>query len=184
MVRRGAALLALAIGLSACGSHPAAPIVAPPVPETSVPPRVDASGGLAVVPNRTSEIGQAFRSVGKTSLVTDGKVWEVRQGDRLVGLLELASLRARADTRKEADRRAIRQQILPGEPAELDFGGVPVYQTSDGTRSVYLWFGRQVFGALQLKGKIDPDAVANELIGKILQDQRWPGLPPDDFQDL
>jgi hypothetical protein len=172
----------VALLAAGCGGGRPAPPPTPPVPAAVVPGRVD-TGGLTIQPNTAPETSDAFASVGRPSLVTEGRVWEVRQGDRLVGALELATLGRRADTRRGDDRLAIRQQILPGEPAELDFFGTPVYQAKDGERNVYLWFGRQVFGVLQLKGTVDVDAVANELITVILQDERWPGLPPETFEE-
>lgn len=177
------ACVVFASALAGCGHGGAAPPAPPPIPAEVVPSKVAASGGLTVQPNTSPEISAAFRSVGPTSLVRDGGVWEVRSGDLLVGALELATLRTRADTRKEADRLAIRRQVFAGEPTELDFFGVPVYEARDGQRTIFLWYGRQVFGVLQLKGTdLDPDAVANELVTVILQDKRWPGLPPDDFE--
>jgi len=164
----------------ACGGSPT-PLVAPPIPTAAVPARVDAAGGLVMQPNASKDVQHAFRSVGPTSLVKEGRVWEVRQGERLVGLLELASIGRRADTRKEADRQAMRRQILVGEPAELDFSGVPVYETTDGALSTFVWFGRQMLGTLTLKG-VDADAVSNDLVTRILQDRHWPNLSPDAFQ--
>ena len=166
---------------ASCGGDDAEDIPVPAVPAGVVPPRVEASGGLVIQPNESEEIGVAFRSVGPRSLVAEGRVWEVRQGERLVGALQLATLKPRADTRKEDDREAI-HRILPTEPAELDFFGTPVYLSKDGQRSVFLWFGRQVFGVLQLKGDLDAEAVADELITVVLQDDTWPGLPPEAFE--
>jgi hypothetical protein len=152
------------------------------VPDAVVPTKVAAAGGLTIVAHTGPDVADALKAVGRQSLVEQGHEWEVRQGDRLVGALELATLRSRADTRKEADRQAIRH-VLPTEPAELDFSGVPVYEAKDGERTVFLWYGRQVLGVLQLRGQIDVDAVANELIIAMLQHDRWPGLPPDAFAD-
>jgi len=174
------AAAALVLGAGACGSPPK-PLVAPPIPEAAVPAALDAAGGLTLQPDATKDVQRAFRSVGPTSLVKDGRVWEVRQGDRLLGLLELASIGRRADTRKESDRQAMRRQILVGEPAELDFSGVPVYETTDGTLSTFVWFGRQMLGTLTLEG-VDADAVSNDLVTRILQDRHWPNLSPDDFE--
>jgi hypothetical protein len=172
--------VALAIVAGACGGA-SKPLVAPPIPESAVPATVDAAGGLVMQPNASKDVLRAFRSVGPTSLVKDGRVWEVRQGERLVGLLELATIGRRVDTRKESDRQAMRRQILVGEPAELDFSGVPVYETTDGALSTFVWFGRQILGTLTLKG-VDADAVSNDLVTRILQDRRWPNLSPDDFE--
>jgi hypothetical protein len=164
----------------ACGGK-TKPLTAPAIPGAAVPATVDAAGGLTMQPNDSRDVRHAFRSVGPTSLVKEGRVWEVRQGDRLVGLLELASIGRRADTRKENDRQALRRQILVGEPTELDFSGVPVYETTDGTLSTFVWFGRQIFGTLTLKG-VDADAVSNDLVTRILQSRHWPNLSPDDFE--
>jgi hypothetical protein len=173
-------LIVVVVVAGACGGSPK-PLAAPPIPTAAVPARVDAAGGLVMQPNASQDVQHAFRSVGPTSLVKEGRVWEVRQGERLVGLLELASIGRRADTRKEADRQAMRRQILVGEPAELDFSGVPVYETTDGALSTFVWFGRQMLGTLTIKG-VDADAVSNDLVTRILQSRHWPNLSPDAFQ--
>jgi hypothetical protein len=173
--------IAVALALVGCGNGDGPPIRVPAIPEAVVPASLE-SAGLTIHANRSDEIDEAFASVGPRSLVVDGQLWEIRQGDRLVGALELASLEPRADTRKAKDREAI-HGILPTEPAELDFFGTPVYQAKDGAFSIYLWFGRQLFGVLQLKGDLDPDVVADELITIVLQDERWPGLPPEVFEE-
>jgi hypothetical protein len=170
----------VALALGACGGS-AKPLAVPSIPEAAVPATVSTAGGLTMQPNSSKDVQRAFRSVGPTSLVKEGRVWEVRQGDRLVGLLELASIGRRADTRKESDRQAMRRQILTGEPTELDFSGVPVYETTDGTLSTFVWFGRQMLGTLTLKG-VDADAVSNDLVTRILQSRHWPNLHPDDFE--
>jgi len=173
---------AVALLAGACGGSPK-PLVAPAIPEAAVPATVEAAGGLTMQPNTSKDVQRAFKSVGPTSLVKEGRVWEVRQGDRLVGLLEIASISRRADTRKEEDRKAMRRQILTGEPTELDFSGVPVYQTTDGQLSTFVWFGRQLLGTLTLKG-VDADAVSNDLVTRIVQSRHWPELSPDDFEDF
>ena len=171
---------ATALVLGACGSDPA-PLTAPQIPASAVPNSVDVAGlSLTMQPSAQGDVRRAFKSVGPSSLVEDGQVWELRQGDRLVGLLQLATIGRRADTRKESDRRDMRRQILVGEPTELDFSGVPVYQTTDGELSVFVWFGRQVLGTLTVKG-VDADAVSNSLVTQILQSRSWPNLPPDVF---
>lgn len=174
------ALVALSLLAAACGSEPV-PLTAPRIPEQAVPARLEVAGtSLTMQPSAPADVRRAFRSVGPTSLVDDGRVWELRDADRLVGLLQLATIKRRADTRKEEDRRAIRGQILTGEPTELDFSGVPVYQTTDGALSVFVWFGRQLLGTLTLKG-VDADAVSNDLVTRILQSRAWPNLPADAF---
>ena len=171
---------ATALVAGACGNSPEPPR-APRIPVSAVPRSIDVAGlSLTMQPSAPGDVRRAFRSVGPASLVDDGQVWELRQGDRLVGLLQLATIGRRADTRKESDRRDMRRQILVGEPTELDFSGVPVYQTTDGALSVFVWFGRQLLGTLTVKG-VDADAVSNALVTQILQSDSWPNLPPDAF---
>jgi hypothetical protein len=170
----------IAVFASACADAPK-PLAAPQIPVAAVPNSVEIDGtALTMQLSSPADVRRAFRSVGATSLVEDGRVWELRHGDRLVGLLQLATIGRRADTRKASDRRDMRRQILVGEPTELDFSGVPVYQTTDGALNVFVWFGRQLLGTLTLKG-VDAEAVSNELVTQILQDESWPNLPPDAF---
>lgn len=181
-MRRAAVLLALV--LAACGGD-GKPLVLPPaVPDASVPSRLEVAGGLTVLPNTDEEVADAFRVAGKKSLVLEGKVWELRRGDELVGALQLSSLTQRVDTTNDDDRRAVRRQILPGSQSELEVSTVPVWSARDGQRGVYVWFGRQLLGVLQVKGDdFEPDDAATELITAIFESPTWPELAPEAFEE-
>ncbi|MDP1793283.1 MAG: hypothetical protein Q8K63_04010 [Acidimicrobiales bacterium] len=178
--------LLIAAGAGACGGGDDARLVGPPpaLPVTAVPAELGVGGGLSVTPNTTKEVANAFRSAGKQSLVKDGRVWELRLGSQLVGVLQLSSLTERVDTFDAKDRESVRREILVGGETAFDVATTPVWTAKDAGRGTYVWFGRQVLGVLQLKStQFETDVAATELVTTLLQSKEWPELPPEAFEE-
>jgi hypothetical protein len=112
-------------------------------------------------------------------------VWELRKADRLVGTIELVTLDpTRADTRDAGDRSDIRAQILAGTQSQLDFDGMPVWAAKDGDRELYVWYGRQVLGVLQVKAdELDADETVTQVVTSIVGDEAWPAMAQDAFEE-
>ena len=183
-MRRVAALAVTAFVLGGCGgtSHTIGP--PPRVPVAAVPAALTIGPGLTVTPNTTKQIAKAFAAVGKTTLAHDGKVWELRAGSQLVGVLQLTSLNQRVDTTKADDRNAVLRQILAGSQSEFEVATTPVWTANDAGRGTYVWFGRQMLGVLQVKSsQFELDAAATEMVTDLLESKVWPALPPEAFQE-
>lgn len=141
-------------------------------------------GGLSVTPNTTGEVAKAFRIAGEHSLAKDGRVWELRLGSQLVGVLQLTSLNERVDTRKAEDRAAVRREVLIGNETQFEIATTPVWTAKDSGRGTYVWFGRQMLGILQVKSlQFESDDAATELVTTLLQSSQWPELPPEAFEE-
>jgi len=157
----GCALLLVA--LSACGAGGSSTMVQPAsVPKGIVPATVE--GGLTV-----REFPQArarFASAGETSLVADGRVWAIRSGQTLVGTLQVSTVKPDVSVVDERDRKAIIGGVMTGIAYEtVDVGDTKVLASTAADKSLYLWFGPNLFEVLQVKStKVDPDAIAAELI--------------------
>jgi hypothetical protein len=180
------AVLLAGLALSGCGRTVPKAQPAPPLPSSAVPTHLSVLTSRVVVkPNRDKQTSQAFRAVGSSSLVQQAGVWELRKGVRLVGTLELATLDTRrVDTAKDKDRTAIRQQILAGDPVEFDVAGLPVWSAKDDDRVVYVWYGRQVLGVLQVKAdSLDPEETVQQLVSELTSQRGWPALPLDAFDE-
>jgi hypothetical protein len=161
---RTAPVLAVAAAtLAACGSAPLPPPPTP-VPSGLVPSTLlDGQLGLEEFsPARTT-----FANAGSSSLVADGRLWQLRRGATLVGTLQVATLKPTLSTAKAADRKDVLDSVLTGAPYEtIDVQDVPVAQATNADRTLYVWFGAKMFEVLQLKGsKVDPDQVVEALIG-------------------
>ncbi len=153
MIRKTFVALCAAIGLlcGACGSGSEAVGPPPRIPVASVPQTLPVGTGLSVTPNTTKAVVKAFAAVGDSSLAKDGKVWELRLGSQLVGVLQLTSLNERVNTEKSEDREAVRRQILVGSETEFEVATTPVWTAKDNGRGTYVWFGRQLLGVLQVR---------------------------------
>ena len=169
-MRRSRATLRLAVAAvlpvvlaAACGRG-APKLVAPtPVPVSLIPPTLS-NGDFTL-----TEYGKAtkdFADAGPKSLVSDGRLWEIRQGSTLVGALQVSTLKQKIDVSRSSTRKAIIDQVMPGAPITVKVSGVSIASTTTTDKATYVWFGRQMFELLQLKGNnIDPEKVLDELIG-------------------
>ena len=173
-------LIALLVA-SACGSGDASTTdLGPParVAEELVPSSL--LGEQLSVPLYTGEEGtEAFADAGDATLVADGKLWELRQGDTLVGVLQISTVKRRVDLGDAGQRRAI-LSILSGGVKRVEILGVTVSfaETEDQVR--YLWFGADFFEVLTLKSsKVEPEDVLTDLIEFQVEQPQWKPLPPD-----
>ena len=88
MIRRIVPVLAAVVVLGACGGG-GDDGVATKVESSLVPPTL-ADGALTLREDKTAH--KAFANVGGQSLVDDGRLWAVRDGDQLVATLQMATL--------------------------------------------------------------------------------------------
>jgi hypothetical protein len=179
-------LLAFTVVLAGCAGGTTHKVEAgAPVPVEIVPKDLPASG-LTLHINNDKDTTDAFETAGPNALVGDGKVWEIRIGERLVGALEIATVKSRVNPAREKDRKAILGQILPGTTERIDILGQPVW-TAKGdtkTKAVYVFFGAHMLGVLQLKGKgIEINTVSSDLISRVTSQPLWEALPPEVFED-
>lgn len=179
MIRRALAT-ALVLGLLAgCGSGDGEPTVAPPAVDESLAP-ASVGDGLALYESTAKETVRAFANVGDNSLVSDGRLWEIRRADRLIGALQLTTVLPDVDLVREATRSAIVSQILPGTSSRIRIGDEEVYTTTANDKAVFVWFGRDIYVVLQLKDReLDGkyDAIAEEVISHQVASEAWKPLP-------
>jgi hypothetical protein len=155
-----------------------------PVDVTLVPTKT-AEQDLTVDLDTTTEVRSALRSVGPQVLVSDVRMWDIHHGQRLVGALELATLKRRVDPRRADDRDRIVGQILGSHTRELQINGLPVWNVlNDGTaRQIFVWFGARNLGVLQVKGDgFNPGQIADDLIRRIVSKPAWHALAPQDYR--
>ncbi len=186
--RTALAVLALT-ALGACaGTATTKPEVVRVVPAAIVPADLPGNG-LTVLPSTSNEVTTGEKAQGPRLLVGDTKLWELHLGQRLVGALQLSTLRRRVNPAKAADRDAIIGQIVGVRVQRLTFKGLRVWGNGNTTaksgatdRAIYVWFGAHTLAVLQLKGAdIAPPKVAAELIPKIASQPAWQALPPSAF---
>jgi hypothetical protein len=179
--RFGAAVaLAGAVLVGACGGggdggRRAAAGPPPKVPVALVPMSFT-TGDLTV--SEDAQARKAFTKLRDNALVADGRLWQIRQTDRLVATLQVATVKTKVDLTDPEQRRSIVNHILPGGRQEIDVNGVAVSMSDANDKTIYVWFGRDLFQVLQVKStKIDPEAVVTELVGYQVTSPAWKALP-------
>ena len=159
---RGAGLgLVMALALTAC-SGPARQSAPARVPLTLAPTAI--SGGLTL--SEYTGDRKAFADAGRESLVADGRLWEIHLGHLLVGTLEIATVTNDVTLASGGDRSQILNGAMVGAvPVSINVSGVGVAVASAPERTLYVWFGRQVFEVLQLDDqRVDPEKVLTSIV--------------------
>lgn len=170
-----AAVLAVAL-LTGCGEEP---VAAPrPVP-TSLAPDTVLGGTLGLHLNTAAATEAAFRQGAEDSLIDDGRLWEVRRKDRLIGTLQIATVKAKVDLSDEDNRTDFTAPILVGARSDIRVLGQEVSLVeNEGGLSTLVWFGKGLFVVLQVKDTLvsGPD-LAKEVITYLQSREEWEPLP-------
>ena len=180
-------LACVAVGMlaSGCAARDVVPDTSPVTPiSTDLVPASLPAQKLTIDLDRSKEVKKAVQSAGPQVLVGDARLWNIHRGQRLVGALQLATLKKRVDPRRATDRQAIISQVLGGRARQIQVDGLPVWTVPDdgAGRGIYVWFGARSFGVLQLKGTdIQPAAVADALVHQIASRPAWRALPPQAY---
>lgn len=178
-MRRIAVVVLLAV-LAACADG--APRPAPRQLDKSLAPASIGADKYRLIENTDDSTRSAFANAGKTSLVDDGAVWEIRRADRLVGTLQISTLSERVNLTRPEARTAIVSDIIPGGGNRIAVGDQEVYTQSVGDRAVYLWFGQRLYEVMVLKGidqGDDPEALVSDVLRHQTTVPAWEPLPPD-----
>lgn len=179
------AFVGLAAG-SACAARTLPPDRSPIVSvDVALVPANTTGDNLTVDLDTTTEVRDAMRSVGPQVLVSDARMWDIHHGQRLVGALELATLKPRVDPRRPDDRDRIVGQILGSHTRQIQINGLPVWTVlNDGTaRQIFVWFGARNLGVLQIKGDgVNPGPIADDLIRRIVSQPGWHALAPQEYR--
>ncbi len=177
-IARLAAVAAIAVlGLGACGDRDA--FVAPPAVEKALAP-AKLLDDLDLYENTDKRTVRAFANAGENTLVADGKIWEIRRADRLIGTLQISTVVPRVDLTDRRERDAIVQQVVSGDVERLRINDVEVYSTIVNDKATFLWFGLDLLEVVQLKDKaLDEryEEVATQIIGHQATVSAWKPLP-------
>jgi hypothetical protein len=158
-------LACVALLFASCAGSAAVEAPPPKVPLSLVPKSLQ-SGTLKLYENTGKSTKAAFKTGSRNALIGEGRLWEIRDHQRLVGALEIATVRPKVRLRSTKVRKGIVNEVMPGRVDELTVGDVTVYSTSSNDKVVYMWFGKKLFEILQLKGStIDPEGLLTDVVG-------------------
>ncbi|HET6909489.1 MAG TPA: hypothetical protein VFH54_09140 [Mycobacteriales bacterium] len=163
-------------GLSGCGqARQAAP---QPVP-VSLAPTALLHDSLHLYRNTAPDTLAAFHEDRRDALISDGKLWEIRRVDRLIGTLEIATVKPDVNLAKSSVRDSFTAPILVGSKSDIRLAGqeVETVQSDDGVGTV-VWFGKGLFEVLQVKDTIVTGAQLAQAVIEFQQTQAaWAPLP-------
>ena len=177
-MRRVCTLVAVAVLATACGGGGGDAAVAPLAVDLALAPE-EVGTDLTLYETRDEETVRAFANAGDRTLVADGRIWEIRRADRLIGTLQISTVTPEIDLRDDDTRDALVRQIIPGAQSSIRIGDTEVFTSTVEERAVFLWFGARLFEVLQLKdSKIeDFEAIATQVIEHQETVETWEPLP-------
>lgn len=177
LVAAGVAV-ALVAGLGACGDEAQVVLRPTPVDVHLAPAAV--GEGLKLYESTAKETVSAFANAGEESLVADGRLWEIRKGARLVGALQISTVKPKVDLAEARRRDSIVEDVLVGAYDRIRVDDVEVYTSAANDKVVYLWFGEGLFEVLQLKGdELDHEKVLGDVIAHQVGSAAWKPLVID-----
>ena len=174
-IRRLALFVALLAATSCGQSHPAPP---DPVP-LALAPTALLGNSLHLYQNTARDTLAAFRQDPKDALISDGKLWEIRRADRLIGTLEIATVKPDVNLERPSVRKNFTTNILIGATSDIRLVGqeVDTVDSDDGV-STLVWFGRGLFEVLQLKDTVvTGPQLATAIISYQQTRPEWSPLP-------
>jgi hypothetical protein len=176
-------LVAVVVGpASACGKEE--PVVKPAsVPEGMVPPQVQ-HDEYAFFESELPQVKSAFANAGANSLVADGRLYEMRKADRLVGVLQMSTVVPELDLANDKHRDQVIGQIMPTVRDRITIGDVVVFSSQANNKTVFLWFEKDMFNLLTIKPGSEDQLDAEGVLTEVLDHQTsLPGWDPLYFDD-
>jgi hypothetical protein len=174
---RGALVLVLLALAAGCGDGEG-PSPRPAAVETALAPG-EVGDGLKLFENQSEETVAAFANAGERTLVADGRIWEIRRADRLVGTLQISTVLPDVDLSEPDLKDALVRQIIPGSLSSIRIGATEVFTAVVDEKAVFVWFGKGLYEVLQLKDKNieDFEAIATDVIEHQETLPAWEPLP-------
>lgn len=188
---RGVALtlvVAVMVAGAACGKEPPPPPPPAMVPDGLVPEKVQ-DDDLAFYESTLPGVKDAFANAGKNSLAADGRLWELRRGDRLVGALQMTTLLPVVDLENSNHRDQILKQLLPTVRDSIIVDDVTVWLSAAPEKYSYLWFSKDMYALLTIKGgsedELDPEGILTEVVQFSAGSENWkPLYIEEELEDL
>jgi hypothetical protein len=183
-VRTRLAAVALVLGAlgAGCGGGGAGPERTPSKVALELVPDTVNEGAFRLTEDDKAR--DAFSAIGSEALVADGRLFAIRDGDRLVGTLQLSTMKTKVDLTDDDQRASVISNVLPGTRETISVGPVSVIQAAGADKTVFVWFGRDLFQVLQLKptaaSPFDPEKVLSEIITYQTAQDAWDPLPRPD----
>jgi hypothetical protein len=164
-----------ALGAAGCGGHSQA---APARPLAKVNPALVPSTIEGLTVQEDTKAKDRFAKLPKKALVADGRLFAIRQGDLLVATLQLSTLVPEVDLTNQKRHDEMADKLMTGVKQQLRIDNTDVYQAAGDEKTEYVWFGRQMFEVLQVKGSsVKPEDMLKAIIAFQQSSHAWEPLP-------
>jgi hypothetical protein len=172
-----AVALVVVLALLAAGCAEQLDFTTAPPPQTiDTPPVPDELAGLKLV--REPSADAAYATLAKQSIVVNGRVWSVRQGEALQASLQVAWFKPGLADRSTEVRRKVLKHLENGSFQLRRFNDERIYVQKLPEQTLYLWYPPDVSYYVLIVARLGFDA--GPLFVALLAYQR--GEQPDDGQ--
>lgn len=182
MIRRIAVAVVLAATVAACGGGGSEVAAPQPVADGLVPSRI--YDDVYAFHETDLPVHESFAEAGPSSLAADGRLWELRKNDRLVGVLQLTTLLPEVDLTDTDVRDSIVKQLMPTARDRYDVGDVTVWTTTTPGKSSFVWFANGMFALMTLKpgsnDDLEPEIVLDDVLDHMVAAPAWEYIYFDD----
>lgn len=135
------------------------------LPDPLVPPT---AAGFSI--SREEDLEENYAKPGEDALVTDGRVFTVRQGSVVAGSLQVAVLRDDVDGRDRGVQLGLERVIQTGEFRTYRFGTFRVRKLEQAEQTIYVYFPPSVNVMEVFVLRADTDG-ADELVREVISHQ-------------
>jgi hypothetical protein len=173
-----AILIACATFVAACGRDDETVPVARKV-DPALAPATAVDGRLKLFESTDEGTRSAFVDAGETSLIADGRLWEIRRAERLVGTLQISTVVPRVELTAERNRQTIAREILIGSPTRILVRDIEVSTVGTERQAMYVWYGVELVQILTVRSfdGIEPVRVLESVLAHQAKQPAWEPLP-------
>jgi hypothetical protein len=180
--RRAIAAGLVLLALAACGDGTRVPVAPESVADGLVPARV--LDDAYAFHETDLPVKRTFAEAGAKSLAADGRLWELRKSDRLVGVLQVTTLLPEVELLETRVRDSIVKQLLPTARERFDIGDVSVWSSSAAGKTSFVWFGDGLFALMTIKpgsnDALEPERVLDDVLDHMVSADAWQYVYFDD----
>lgn len=147
--------------------------------DPTLAPATAVHGKLKLFESTDEGTRSAFIDAGDSSLIADGRLWEIRRAERLIGTLQISTVVPRVELTAESSRETIAREILIGSPTRILVRDIEVSTVGTEEQAMYVWYGTDLIQILTVRSfdGIEPEHVLESVLAHQAKQPAWEPLP-------